>query len=344
MLFYGIKLLNKSSLTSGLSLARISTSSTYYSRLSAAALVDSAPTKAQPYLRLMRLDKPIGTWLLFWPCTWSIGLAAPAGHLPDLKMLVLFGTGAVMMRGAGCVVNDLWDKDFDKKVERTKSRPLASGELRPKQALVLLTGLLSSSLAVLLQMNRLTVGIGASSLLLVFSYPFFKRITNWPQAVLGLTFNYGAIMGFTAASGHFCPIVVPLYIAGWCWTMSYDTIYAHQDKSDDSLIGVKSTALLFGDNTKKYLTAFSTGMIANLAVLGAMTNQTLPYYVGVSAIGAHLGHQIYTLDINNGSDCWNKFRSNNWIGAILFGAIVASNLMKEEKKKEHIKEVDGEVI
>ncbi|CAD5219667.1 unnamed protein product [Bursaphelenchus xylophilus] len=259
-------------------------------------------------------------------------------------MMALFGTGAILMRGAGCVVNDLWDKDFDKKVERTKSRPLANGDLTPKEAVGLLAVLLSSSLGILLQMNWTTVGLGASSLVLVFSYPFFKRITNWPQAVLGLTFNYGALMGFTAVTGHFCPIILPLYFAGWCWTMVYDTIYAHQDKSDDALIGVKSTALLFGENTKKYLTAFSTGMFANLLALGVITDQTWPYYLGISAIGGHLGHQIYTLDIGNGEDCWNKFRSNFWIGAVLFVSIVGSNMIKEQKEKDPVKESDEECV
>lgn len=171
----------------------------------------------------------LGTWLLYWPCTWSISLAAAPGHLPNLYLLALFGTGAFLMRGAGCVINDFWDKDFDKKVERTKLRPLASGELSNFQGMVLLGGLLTTSLGILLQLNLLSIGLGFLSMIPVICYPLAKRYTHWPQSVLGLTFNYGAILGYTAATGDFNPaIVLPLYSAAFCWTMIYDTIYAHQ--------------------------------------------------------------------------------------------------------------------
>ncbi|KAI6212975.1 4-hydroxybenzoate polyprenyltransferase, mitochondrial [Aphelenchoides besseyi] len=306
------------------------------SRYSAANLVESSPKSLQPYLRLMRFDKPIGTWLLYWPCTWSIALAAAPGLLPSITNLALFGVGAVCMRGAGCVINDLWDKDYDRKVERTKIRPLASGELTSFQATGLLAGLLSTSLAILLQLNWLTVGIGCTSMLLVCSYPLAKRFTHWPQAILGLTFNYGAIMGYTAAAGSFSfTTIVPLYAASICWTMIYDTIYAHQvDKADDSLIGVGSTALRFGDQTKVWLSAFGAGMIGNLGILGTLTSQPSVYYVALSGVAAHLIWQIGTVNINNSKDCWKKFRSNAMIGPILFVGIVIANLIRTRDTKK----------
>ncbi|KAI6190691.1 4-hydroxybenzoate polyprenyltransferase, mitochondrial [Aphelenchoides bicaudatus] len=288
-----------------------------------------------PYLRLIRYDKPIGTSLLFWPSAWSIALAASPGCLPNIPDLILFGAGAFCMRSAGCIINDLWDKDFDRRVERTKFRPLASGELTNKQAIGALGGLLSASLAILLQFNWMTVGIGASSLLLVGSYPLAKRYTHWPQAVLGLTFNFGTIMGYTAAAGQFSVAhILPLYAAGICWTLIYDTIYAHQDKSDDSLIGVNSTALHFGDQTKLWLTGFASGMVSSLYLLGKLTEQTDFYYLGLFGVATHLAWQIGTVDINNGHDCWKKFKSNAWIGPMLFTAIVLANLYKPKEKKE----------
>uniref|UniRef100_A0A914V877 4-hydroxybenzoate polyprenyltransferase n=1 Tax=Plectus sambesii TaxID=2011161 RepID=A0A914V877_9BILA len=192
--------------------------------ISAQKLVSAAPLKWQPYLRLMRADKPIGTWLLYWPCTWSIAMASPPGVLPDPYLLALFGVGAFLMRGAGCIVNDLWDKDFDRMVERTKSRPLASGELRTRQAVALLAGVLSGSLAVLLQLNWCSVAVGAASLGLVATYPLAKRYTYWPQFVLGLTFNWGCILGWTAVHGDLSSWAVPaaLYFGAINWTLIYD--------------------------------------------------------------------------------------------------------------------------
>ncbi|KAF8020172.1 hypothetical protein BT93_G0774 [Corymbia citriodora subsp. variegata] len=188
------------------------------------------PRKARPYAHLARLDKPIGTWLLAWPCMWSIMLAANPGSLPDLKMLMLFGSGALLLRGAGCTINDLLDRDIDVMVERTKSRPIASGLLTPFQGLCFLGFQLLLGLGILLQLNNYSRILGASSLLLVFSYPLMKRFTFWPQAYLGLTFNWGALLGWSAVKGSLDPhIVLPLYFSGVFWTLVYDTIYAHQD-------------------------------------------------------------------------------------------------------------------
>ncbi|KAK2837923.1 hypothetical protein Q5P01_015135 [Channa striata] len=284
---------------------------------SAATIVNSVPAPVQPYLRLMRLDKPIGTWLLYLPCTWSIALAADPGCLPHLGMLTLFGTGALLMRGAGCTINDMWDKDFDKKVSRTATRPIASGEISQKQALVFLGGQLSLALGILLCLNYYSIALGAASLSLVVTYPLMKRITYWPQFVLGLTFNWGALLGWAAVKGS-CDwsVCLPLYFSGVMWTLIYDTIYAHQDKEDDVKIGVKSTALRFQEQTKPWLSGFMVAMMSGLVIAGVNAEQTLPYYAVLSTVAIHLTHQIYTLDINKPDDCWKKFVSNRNLGLI----------------------------
>uniref|UniRef100_A0A087XQ51 4-hydroxybenzoate polyprenyltransferase, mitochondrial n=1 Tax=Poecilia formosa TaxID=48698 RepID=A0A087XQ51_POEFO len=275
--------------------------------LSGANVVNSAPAHVQPYLRLMRLDKPIGTWLLYLPCTWSIALAAEPGCLPDVGMLALFGTGALLMRGAGCTINDMWDKDFDKQVARTACRPIASGEISRMQALVFLGGQLSLALCVLLCLNYYSIALGASSLSLVITYPLMKRITYWPQLVLGFTFNWGALLGWAAVKGS-CDwsVCLPLYFSGVMWTLVYDTIYAHQDKEDDVKVGVKSTALMFQERTKLWLSGFTAAMLSGLVVAGVNAEQTLPYYAALSAVAVHLARQIYTVDINKAEDCWKQ--------------------------------------
>ena len=281
----------------------------------------------QPYARLARLDKPIGTWLLLWPCVWSITLAAPPGHLPDFKMLALFGCGALLLRGAGCTINDLIDQDIDKKVERTKLRPVASGRLTPFQGLSFLGFQLLLGLGILLQLNNYSRVLGASSLLLVFSYPLMKRFTFWPQAFLGLTFNWGALLGWAAIKGDLdLSIVLPLYASGVCWTLVYDTIYAHQDKEDDLKVGVKSTALRFGDSTKEWITGFGIASLGNLALCGFNAELGWPYYAFLGAASGHLGWQIWTVDLCSRSDCNRKFVSNKWYGAIIFGGILAGRL------------------
>ncbi|XP_037385776.1 4-hydroxybenzoate polyprenyltransferase, mitochondrial [Talpa occidentalis] len=309
--------------------------------LSAAAVVDSAPRPLQPYLRLMRLDKPIGTWLLYLPCTWSISLAAEPGCFPDWHMLSLFGTGAVLMRGAGCTINDLWDQDYDKKVTRTANRPIAAGDISIFRSFVFLGGQLTLALGILLCLNYYSIALGAASLLLVITYPLMKRITYWPQLVLGFTFNWGALLGWSAIKGSCDPSVcLPLYFSGIMWTLIYDTIYAHQDKRDDALIGLKSTALLFRENTKQWLTGFSMAMLGALSLVGVNCNQTAPYYTALAAVGAHLTHQIYTLDIHRPDDCWSKFTSNRTVGLIIFLGIVLGNLWKEKMTDETEKNIN----
>jgi len=260
--------------------------------------------------------------------------------MPDWHLLGLFGVGAFCMRSVGCVINDYFDKDIDRHVSRTRSRPLASGKLSDMDALCVSAALLSVSLAVLLQLNLMSICVGASALALVAAYPLAKRYTHWPQLVLGFTFNWGAILGHTAATGSFSPtICLPLYAAGVCWTIVYDTIYAHQDKSDDLALGIGSTALLFGANTRRWLATFTTAMLTNLAIVGHFTDQTWPFYVATSAAGAHLFWQVGTVRIDDPDDCLRKFRANRFVGALIFAGILAANLAKTRTEAECIQQV-----
>ncbi|KAL0083943.1 UbiA prenyltransferase family-domain-containing protein [Phycomyces blakesleeanus] len=290
--------------------------------------IDRLPPKVAPYIYLLRLDKPIGTWLLFWPCAWSITLAASATNASVTQtgaMLALFGAGALTMRGAGCVINDLWDRDIDDKVERTKVRPIASGAISPAKAIAFLGCQLSVGLAVLTQLNWYSIFLGASSLSLVVSYPLMKRVTYWPQTVLGLAYNWGALLGWSAMTGSLdLAAIGPLYVGGVAWTLVYDTIYAHQDKADDVKIGVKSTALRFGDKTTEWLTGFSSVFVSMTALSGYMCGQGLPFYLlSVGGVATHLAWQLKTVNYNDPADCWNKFKSNTWTGGLLWSGIVA---------------------
>uniref|UniRef100_A0A2C9KGD6 4-hydroxybenzoate polyprenyltransferase, mitochondrial n=1 Tax=Biomphalaria glabrata TaxID=6526 RepID=A0A2C9KGD6_BIOGL len=299
-------------------------------------ILDSSPHSLQPYLRLIRFDKPIGTWLLYWPCTWSIALAAPPGCMPDLKLLSLFGAGAFFMRGAGCIINDMWDKDFDKKVARTKARPLASGELTYFQALVFLGTQLSCALAILLQLNTYSIYLGVASMGLVIVYPLCKRFTYWPQIMLGLTLNWGVLLAWSALRGSLELPGLILYLACTTYTIVYDTVYSHQDKYDDMLIGVKSTAIRLGEQTKPWMVAFTTGMTAGLTATGFMCDMTWPYYTAVGITALRLAQQLYTVRLDNADECAKAFRGNFYLGAVMFLGIIFSNLLKpkENVKKE----------
>jgi 4-hydroxybenzoate polyprenyltransferase len=283
------------------------------------------PAPLIPYAILGRFDRPIGSWLLFLPGLWSIALAA--GRLSaGLRLVLLFAIGAWVMRAAGCVVNDLWDRKLDRQVARTKGRPLASGVLSPIDALGFLAVLLAIGLLVLLQLNDDARILGVASLLPVALYPLAKRVTWWPQIVLGIVFGWGAPMGYAAAAGlHWAAL--PLYLAAILWILGYDTIYAHQDREDDALIGVKSTARLLGGNTRKFLAFCYSGTI--LLVAAAMIMVRLSGF-GIAALllpAALLARQIVKLDIDQPELCLKLFKSNREVGlavglAVLIGQIL----------------------
>ncbi len=285
-----------------------------------------APDWARPYLRLSRADRPIGTWLLLLPGWWAIALAGPR-WLPDLGLMILFGLGAWLMRGAGCTFNDIVDRDFDALVERTRSRPIPAGQISVKSAWAWLVVQALLGFLILLQMNGLAIGLGIASLALIAIYPFMKRLTWWPQAFLGLTFNWGALLGWAAVTGRLGGTAVILYLAGIAWTLGYDTIYAHQDKEDDALIGVKSTARLFGDSTWLWLYGFYALTITGLLLAGRLTGLGLLFYIGIIVAAAHLLWQAATLDTGNPADCLTKFRGNRDFGLIVLAAIILGHLL-----------------
>ena len=283
------------------------------------------PEGWRPYALLARLDRPIGVWLLFLPGVWGILLAgAPAGQ--TLWLIALFAIGSLVMRSAGCVVNDLWDRDIDRMVERTAGRPLASGALRARHALIFLAVLLAAGLAVLLQLNGLAQALGVGSLLLVALYPLAKRVTWWPQLVMGFTFGFGAPMGYIAAGGRIGLAWAAIYGAAILWDLGFDTVYAHQDREDDALVGVKSTARLFNENTGPFLAACYAGAVALLALAGWLAGLSGWFYAALSLPAALLAWQVRALDIHDPGLCLRLFRANREVGltvglALLVGRI-----------------------
>lgn len=284
------------------------------------------PAVARPYLRLMRLDRPIGTWLLLFPCWWSIALAGE--HWPDLGLMALFAVGALVMRGAGCTVNDIVDHKFDALVERTRGRPIPSGAVGLGQAALFLAAQLLVGLVILVQLNGAAIAWGVASLALVFPYPLMKRITWWPQAWLGLTFNWGALLGWVAVSGGMAAAPALLYAAGILWTLGYDTIYAHQDKEDDQLIGVKSTALRLGVHTRPAVAGFYAGTVALVAAAGFAADLSWPFYLLLLLSSGQLVWQVVGLDQDDSADCLAKFKSNRLFGWGLLAAIVAGKVLQ----------------
>ncbi len=285
--------------------------------------VDSlAPSWARPYLRLARLDRPIGSWLLLMPCWWSVGLAAVhAREGVNLWHLVLFLVGAFAMRGAGCTWNDIVDRDLDTRVERTRSRPIPSGQVTVAAAAAFLVLQAMIGLTVLLQFNRFTIYVGLASLAVVAVYPFMKRITYWPQIVLGLAFSWGALMGWPATFARLDPPALLLYAGAISWVIGYDTIYAHQDREDDALIGIKSTALLFRERTKPMLALFYALAVALLAFAGFSAGAGLIFALGLLAFALHLTWQIARLDVDDPVNCLAVFKSNRDAGLILFAGL-----------------------
>lgn len=285
------------------------------------------PRQVRPYAHLARIDKQIGTWLLAWPTMWSITLAAAPGNLPDYKMIGLFGLGSLLVRSIACTINDILDRDIDAKVDRTKRRPLASGVLKPSQGVLFLGFQLFLGLGILLQLNNYSRVLGVLSMFLVFTYPLMKRFTYWPQAYLGFTFSWGALLGWSAVKGSLDPaIVLPLYASGIFWTLVYDTIYAHQDKEDDLKVGVKSTALLFGDSTKEWISGFGIACIGGLALSGFNADLGWPFYAFLAAGSGQLAWQIWTVNLSCPADCSRKFVSNKWFGAIVFSGVLLGRL------------------
>jgi 4-hydroxybenzoate polyprenyltransferase len=293
--------------------------------------VDSrAPRWSRPYLRLSRLDRPIGSWLLLMPCWWSAAIAAGMAHsigqLPFI--LALFFVGAFVMRGAGCTWNDITDRDLDARVERTRSRPIPAGQVSVPQALGFLILQALIGLAVLLQLNLFAVTIGIASLIVVAAYPFMKRITWWPQIVLGLAFSWGALMGFAATLGRIDAAAIALYAGSIAWVIGYDTIYAHQDAEDDALIGIKSTARLFGPRTGPALMLFYGLAVVLIGVALALAGTGFPAWIGLAGFAAHLVWQIRRLQIDDPALCLRLFKSNRDAGLLLFAGLLADAVMR----------------
>ncbi len=298
---------------------------TAHTDIAASGWVSRLPRRWLPYLLLARVDRPIGIWLLFLPGSWGI-LLARTGWPETLRLVLLFGVGSVAMRAAGCVVNDLWDRDIDRLVARTSGRPLASGAIRPRQALVFLAALLGSGLVVLLSLNRLAQALGMASLALVAVYPLAKRVTWWPQLAMGFTFGFGAPMGYAAASGRIDLSCALIYAAAIFWDLGFDTIYAHQDRDDDALAGVHSTARLFGERTRPFLAVCYGAAVSLFALAGWSAGFSGVFFAMLVLPGALLARQVSRLDIHDPAGCLALFRANREVGlasalALLAGAI-----------------------
>jgi 4-hydroxybenzoate polyprenyltransferase len=289
-----------------------------------------APRWSRPYLRLSRFDRPIGSWLLLLPCWWSAALAAGVAHstrqLP--LIIVLFFVGAFVMRGAGCTWNDITDRDLDALVERTRSRPIPAGQVSVPQAAIFLVVQALIGLAVLLQFNRFAVVTGIASLVIVAVYPFMKRITWWPQIVLGLAFSWGALMGFAVTLGRIDAAAVLLYAGSISWVIGYDNIYAHQDAEDDALIGIKSTALLFAARTHQALLVFYALAVVLIGAALVLAGSSFPAWVGLGAFAVHLVWQVRRLDISDPALCLRVFKSNRDAGLLLFAGLLVDAVMK----------------
>jgi len=283
-----------------------------------------APARLRPYLRIARLDRPIGTWLLLWPCWWSLALAADG--LPDPLLFALFALGAVLMRGAGCCWNDVADRDIDGRVERTSTRPIPAGEITVRGALAFMAAQALAACLILLSFNGFAIAVGMASLLPVAIYPFMKRVTWWPQFFLGLAFNWGALLGWAAVRGELSAAPLLLYAGGILWTLGYDTIYAHQDREDDALVGVKSSARRLGRRTRPALWAFYAGALALFAAAGWAAGLAWWFYPALLPAAAQLAWQAHHLDVDDPADCLAKFRSNTLFGWLFLAAVTIGQI------------------
>jgi 4-hydroxybenzoate polyprenyltransferase len=287
--------------------------------------VGRLPAGWRPYALLLRLDRPIGAWLLFLPGLWSILLSqAPWGRTAWL--VALFAVGSVVMRGAGCVVNDMWDRDLDRLVTRTAGRPLASGALRMRDAATMLAALLLIGLAILLQLPPLCWALGVGSLVLVALYPLAKRVTWWPQLVMGFVFGFGAPMGYTAGTGRIDAAWAAIYAAAIFWDLGFDTVYAHQDREDDAIAGVRSTARLWGERTRPFLLAVYAMAVAMLALAGALAHLAAPFYLALPIPAAMLAWQAVRLDIHDPANCLRLFRANRDVGLAVAACLLLGRL------------------
>ena len=284
-----------------------------------------APARLLPYLRLARADRPVGFFLLAFPCFWSVALAGRSlgEAYPEPKLLILFAIGALVMRAAGCTYNDIIDRDIDAQVARTRARPIPSGQVSVPSAFFFMIALSLIGFVVLLQFNGVTIWLGLGVLPIVALYPFVKRFSSWPQLVLGLAFNWGALLGWTAVLGRLDWPAVLLFAGAVAWTIGYDTIYAHQDRDEDGVLGLKSTALRFGRATYIWLAALYTLSFLAITLAGIMAHAGTAFLVGMGAAAAQLAWQTATLNIDDPDNCLKRFRSNRDFGAIVFGAILA---------------------
>jgi 4-hydroxybenzoate polyprenyltransferase len=285
--------------------------------------VERMPSRWRDLAVLARWDRPIGTWLLLLPCWWGLALAGP---LPSPWLMALFAIGAVAMRGAGCTLNDLADRKFDRQVARTRNRPLAAGRIRVRVALLFVAAQSLVGLMVLAGLNLSAALVAFGSVPLVLIYPFMKRITYWPQAFLGLTFNWGALVGYAAVTDTVTAAALVLYAAGFFWTLGYDTLYAHQDKEDDALIGVHSTALLLGAATPQWLLVFYGTTLALLVAAGAMAGKGALFYLALVPVAWLLLRQTRALRLDDAADCLARFRANRDVGLAVFGALALGSL------------------
>ncbi len=298
---------------------------TGYTDIRATGWVSRLPDAWRPYALLGRFDRPIGGWLLLLPGFWAFALAAP-GWGEGLRLAVLFTLGAFAMRAAGCVVNDLWDRDLDRQVERTRDRPLAAGTVTPFQALVFLAVLCLIGLLVLLQLPWAAILFGACSLVPIALYPLAKRVTDWPQAVLGLVFSWAAPTGYAAATGSLDAPAIALWAAGFFWILGYDTIYAHQDREDDAAVGIRSTALKFRETTRPFLAACYGATLALLVLAGWLAGLSWLFLPALLPAAALLARQVMTLDIHDPARCLMLFRSNREVGFAIALAFLAGRL------------------
>lgn len=296
-----------------------------FTDIRAGGWVARLPAGWRPYALLARFDRPIGSWLLFLPGLWAFAIAAP-GWAEGLRLTVLFGIGAVAMRGAGCVVNDLWDRDLDRRVERTRGRPLASGAVRPRQALAFLAALCLVGLLVLVQLDRAAILLGVASLLPIVLYPLAKRVTHWPQAMLGLTFSWAAPTGMAAVTGTLGTDALVLWAAAFFWVLGYDTVYAHQDREDDARIGIGSTALFWGARTAPFLLACYGATLALLGLAGWLAGLSALLWPGLLLPAALLARQAVTLEIHDPARCLALFHLNREAGLAVALAFLLGRL------------------